>query len=730
MFVHFQTGLALFIAIFVAVSAPEIVAQSTLISLSTRRDLVFDHSGNFLYVSTSDGFVRRFNIGTGQFDLAYNLGGSLNGLDIALDDSFLIVAQNAVSGTEGIFYRVDLRTGDVRNINYTRASGEGGGWDVAIGANNIALITTGNGGSSSVPLRQIDLATNIISIRTDANGSARMPIVRSADASRMYLMDTQFVSARSFSYSASSNTFGPSGRSTSSLNPASAAIDRTGSVIATRIRGVVSFDTAPGLNYLRSAYVDGGVAFDATQDRFYGVSSATDQIIARDATSYAELYRLNIGENLNPEATQFGTGNLVASNDGRFVALETPTGIRLFALPTVPSPSVAPAFGTPRDMVFDHAGQYLYIATAEGLIWPYNLLTSAFGTPYDLGGTLWGIDIAPDDSFLIVAQGETGVLQGAFPKVDLAKGVVTNLTYTRGGQEGGAYDVKIASNGLALTTTNYDGSGSTPVRQINLSTGELSERTDLPVFGSTVSEGTPIHRSADGTLLCFYEYDGPLFTYSAVSDSFSPARLEQTDLVAASVAVNRNGSLLATRRYNKVASLNRAPDFGFVQSFDALIAGVAFDAQGDTLYGVSRPTGQIVAYDTNTFAERFRFNTSAAIGDGRRFNSGSLIASPDGRYLAAQTSTGFQLYNLPVAAPLDLRVEVQVLNDVPQISFLTTAGRFYRVEFKNALSDTDWMTVRDADNVSGTGEIIQISDAEPGVGNLPQRFYQVALLLR
>ena len=36
--------------------------QGTLIPVRARRDMVFDHSGTFLYISTGDGFVRRFNL--------------------------------------------------------------------------------------------------------------------------------------------------------------------------------------------------------------------------------------------------------------------------------------------------------------------------------------------------------------------------------------------------------------------------------------------------------------------------------------------------------------------------------------------------------------------------------------------------------------------------------------------------------------------------------------------
>jgi hypothetical protein len=49
-------------------------AQSTLIPVTTRRAIVFDHAGNYLYISTSDGFVKRYNIASNQIDASYSVG--------------------------------------------------------------------------------------------------------------------------------------------------------------------------------------------------------------------------------------------------------------------------------------------------------------------------------------------------------------------------------------------------------------------------------------------------------------------------------------------------------------------------------------------------------------------------------------------------------------------------------------------------------------------------------
>ncbi|MFL6531487.1 MAG: hypothetical protein ACJ8KX_13545 [Chthoniobacterales bacterium] len=306
--------------------------------------MVFDFAGQSLYITTSTGIVNSYNLATQTLGPSYNLGGSLNGLDIARDNSYLLVAQNGTGVSQGSFQRVDLPSGTITNINYTRASGETGAWDVAIGSNGLALATTQFGGSGWVPLHQIDPSTNSITTRTDApsagfSGQVRQntQIQRSADGSRFYLLESNISSGPIFTYSAKTNTFGPSAQDNAFNDFASAAVNRNGSLLGTRVFGqAASLDTAPNFGFVHSFNgIDSGVAFDGVREIFYGVSTSTSQIIAYDTNTFAELFRLSIGENLNGvrAVDQFSTGELVASPDGRYLALETPQGIRLFAVP-------------------------------------------------------------------------------------------------------------------------------------------------------------------------------------------------------------------------------------------------------------------------------------------------------------------------------------------------------------------------------------------------------------
>jgi hypothetical protein len=325
-------------------------------------------------------------------------------------------------------------------------------------------------------------------------------------------------------------------------------------------------------------------------------------------------------------------------------------------------------------MVFDHAGQNLYIADGDGLIKTFNLSTRTFQRTYNLGGWLWGIDIAPDDSFIVAAQASYTLFppQATFQRVNLASGAITNINYIP--DSAGSWDIKIASNGLALATAHFAGSGWTWLRQIDLSTNAITIRSDAPGSGAggQVRGDTQIYRSADGTRLLFMESDissGPTFTYSANTNTFGPSFSTNAFRDWAGGAVNRNGNLVAvtTGYYGTQTSLYTAPSFHDISDFNGLESGLAFDGVRDILYGVNTATDQIVAYSTPTFAELFRLAIGEAIGPPpiTQFDTGTLVASTDGHWLALETDSGIRLFdvaNPPIAVPPNPRAVVADFN--------------------------------------------------------------------
>ena len=631
--------------------------SAMFIASTNRRHMVFDFSGQKLYITNTTGIVQTVDLGTLTLGATYDLGGSLNAVDIARDNSFLLVGQDGIGPLQGVVHKVALPAGTVTNITYTRESGESGPWDVAVGANGLALMTTSANGS--VPLRQINLTTNAISPRSDVPGFGgrvieQTQIYRSDDGRRLFFIEANVSSAPIFLYYADTNVFGPSAE-TGGYSP-TGAIDRNGGLIAVQTYvSPASLNTVSDFGYLRNFNgIDGGVAFSATADIFYGVNSATDQIVAYSTQTYAELFRLNIGEDVPVSSAPLGAKRLVASADGHWLALATPTGVRVFQVSpgATPTPTATPTPGPPtptptagilipsttrRDMVFDSAGQKLYITNSTGVLQSLNLATLTWEASYDLGGSLNAVDIARDNSFLLVAQDGIGATQGSFHKIALPSGSVTNINYTRDGPENGSWDVAVCSNGLALVTAK----GSGQLRQIDLATNAITTR-------SAASAGQArIDRSSDGTRLFFMQPNGPIFTYSATTDTFGSTVFTSLDLSSPSGAVNRNGSLVALRS-NNPASLYSAQSLSIVHSFNGLDGSVAFNALADTLYGVNTATDEIIAYSTQTFAELFRFSIGENMSAGStQFGTGTLVASPDGHWLALETPAGIRLFESP-----------------------------------------------------------------------------------
>jgi hypothetical protein len=328
------------------------VVPSTLIPIANRRDLVFDPIRGLLDITTSNGRVQQFSVGAQQLVGGFGLGypSSFNGADISLDGNFLYVTDQTTSGSQGFVRRFDLNTGQVANLTYTRVSGEGGSWDVAIAANGKGLVDTMSAGAPMLPLRQLNLNTNTLTIRTDdpgAGGGGRIPanslIHRSADRSLFLVTESTLSSGPVFTYNAVTDTFTPGPNLGVPLTNALSAVNRNGTLLAFELNGQVVVTDAQFHLRANLPGLDGGVVFDPTKDVLYAVSSSTGQVVAYDTNTWAVKFQMAIGEATTP-GQAFGNGVMAVSNDGNWLFLSTPSGVREFALPSS-APAVNFSFG-------------------------------------------------------------------------------------------------------------------------------------------------------------------------------------------------------------------------------------------------------------------------------------------------------------------------------------------------------------------------------------------------
>lgn len=532
----------------IAASPEQMFAQGTLIGSTTRRDMVFDHAGKYLYISTSTGVVQRYNLSTGRLESPLNLGGSLNGLDISADDTFLLVAQNDTGISQGTFQKVDLNSGIVINLGYTRAFSETGAWDVAIASNNLALVTTQYGGSGWTPLRQIDLTTNTVTTRTDAPGSGgggmvrqNTQIYRSADRTRLYLLESNISSGPIFTYSATTNTFGPKTQTNAFLENADAGVNRNGTLLGTHLFNTgLSLDTAPDFTFVHSFNgIDHGVAFDAVRDIVYGGNSSIDEIIGYDTGTFAEKFRAKIGEDV-PANRQSGVTTLVASQDSRYVAMATTSGIRL--LPTVSTGSANLANISTRVAV--QTGDFVLIG---GFIISGSEAKTVIIRAIGPSLTSAGVANALQDPFLELhgepnngvivsndnwqsAPNSSDVPQG-FRPADMRESVI--LTTLQPGSYTAIVSGSNKTSGVGLVEV-YDLAATASSRLANVSTRGFVQTGDNVMIGGFIAQG------GDGISQIVVRAIGPSLTTFGVSNALANPTLELRDGNGAMIRSNDN----------------------------------------------------------------------------------------------------------------------------------------------------------------------------------------------
>jgi hypothetical protein len=321
------------------------------------------------------------------------------------------------------------------------------------------------------------------------------------------------------------------------------------------------------------------------------------------------------------------------------------------------TPSTLIPVSNRRDLVFDPTRDLLYITTNSGQVQRYDVASQTLLAPYNVGTSLNGADITPDGSALLATENQTSGSQGVLHEVDLNSGSVTDITYNLAFLEGGTWDVAAANNGKAFFSTRFQGSGWVPFRQLDLTTGAVTIRTDAPGSGGggQVRQDTHIDRSADGSQMFMAESDissGPIFTYDAASDSFPRHAQTNAFYDNTTAAVSRDGSLIATqlgygpaffygvsvmdKNFNSVQTL--APNFN---------GGLTFDPTRDVLYVADASADQVVAFDTNTWAEKFRLDIGEPIPAATPFGSGEMTVSSDGSELFMSTPSGVRMIDLP-----------------------------------------------------------------------------------
>jgi DNA-binding beta-propeller fold protein YncE len=317
-------------------------AESIFVPIPERIVHQFDPTGRILYVVTNDGKLARYDVRSNIMLAPINIGRSLGSFDITPDGATAYVVVPEEDDEIGVVLKVDLATEEVTELTFpllnrqtlppATSFTEGYAFDIAIGSDGKAFVTThresfGTGGSSH--LRQLDLADDSFTIRTDVPSyslSTNVLLWRSSDQGRILVTNAN---GGYFQYDAASDVFSPSKRvNIGALVIALSSVSVDGFVALSGFR-LFGYDNDRNLQFFTDLR---GALFSPLGDRLYSLDIRRDEIVALEAGTLVEELRIPIGEDFSYAAVSM-QGEMSISSDGKRLALSTPSGIRVFAIP-------------------------------------------------------------------------------------------------------------------------------------------------------------------------------------------------------------------------------------------------------------------------------------------------------------------------------------------------------------------------------------------------------------
>jgi len=289
----------------------------------------------------------------------------------------------------------------------------------------------------------------------------------------------------------------------------------------------------------------------------------------------------------------------------------------------------------PSDAVYDQKRDLLYVAAGNEVL-RYSLQRHAFLSPIEIGTRLRGIDIAKDDSYVVVADGWRDATFTWVYVIDTETENVRTLTLTLDEGEAGMWDVVAIDRHTIMTTSNFEGSGIVPLRLIDLDTGNAEQI-------AFVTQWTKMAASAGRDVVAFAEGNtsgGYWGTYAVSQDALAWG--QPTSTFNYDVAANPEGTQFVIPAYAGSGLYDAALAYiGPVGPMAALSA--AYDPVDGTIYIAVGDTNVVEQYDPVTRGQlgSIRLPRRIPWHGGQVFDNGGLIRfSRNGRYLFATTPDG------------------------------------------------------------------------------------------
>lgn len=336
--------------------------------------------------------------------------------------------------------------------------------------------------------------------------------------------------------------------------------------------------------------------------------------------------------------------------------------LAIFATPTTGS-AIATFLSAPSrvDVEIDNL-KIVYIASGSSVL-RYNSIAATYLTPWNLGGSLRGMDISPDGQYLAVADSTTQGAQNRVFVVALATGVVNTISFPLASNESGTFTTAWAGDGSLLVSSSFAGSGWVPLRKVNVATGTST------VLAS-VRQNSMLTPSQDRKTVAIAESNissGPVSYYNSLTGTVVAG--VNTNWFDFEVGVSRDGTEFAVptyggtfiynRAFQQIATLGTYASQGPISAVFSPVANVLYTAW----YSFDFASADIRAFDASTFAEIVRYPVQGQFNwsGNAAFQEGRIKLSDDGRLLAVTVDGGVSVVNVPEPSALLLAASAAAL---------------------------------------------------------------------
>jgi plastocyanin len=307
------------------------------------------------------------------------------------------------------------------------------------------------------------------------------------------------------------------------------------------------------------------------------------------------------------------------------------------------------------DMVYDAGRDIVYITSGSQVL-RYQLASDSFLTPFQLSGSLKGLDISPDGNTLVVAD-SSATSNVWVHVVNLNSGQSSQVFFPASFYESGTFAVAFGGDGAALISSRFAGSGWVPLRRYDPVSGLKT------VVSPSVRHDSMISSSGDGTTIFLAESDssnGPFSRYDVASRAF--ARNGGDGWFNYECAVNRDASIFAVPTYGGTFIYNG--NFTLITNIGAYAGqqpvGAAFHPAADVVFFPFAGTTFVKAYSTTNWQmlDQYDFQYTFSSPGNHAFDNGRIKTSPDGQIIFVTVSGGVRYLRHGLTVPLTHRLLV------------------------------------------------------------------------